>query len=136
ALLAASQQPVEEKDQELYDEAMTEVRSYLDNLTFDQAWAAGQALPLQQVIDEAFILADKAKTTDPRGPCSTYPADLTAREVEVLRLVAQGLTNAQVAIKLVISPGTVNAHLTSLYSKLNTSSRAAATRFAVEHGLV
>jgi len=61
---------------------------------------------------------------------------LTSREVEVLRLVAGGLTNAQIAAKLVISAGTVNAHLTSLYRKLETSSRAAATRFAVEHGLV
>ena len=65
-----------------------------------------------------------------------YPAGLTAREVEVLRLVAKGRTNAQVAQELYLSPRTVNAHLNSIYHKLGVDSRAAATRFAVEHGLV
>jgi DNA-binding NarL/FixJ family response regulator len=65
-----------------------------------------------------------------------YPAGLTAREVEVLRLVAAGLTDAQVAEHLVISLRTVNSHLTSIYNKLGVSSRVAATRFAVEHHLV
>jgi len=66
----------------------------------------------------------------------TYPSGLTAREVEVLRLVAQGLTDAQVADKLVISRRTVNWYLTSIYSKLGVTSRSGATRFAVEHNLV
>ncbi len=65
-----------------------------------------------------------------------YPAGLTAREVEVLRLVAQGLTDAQVAEQLVISPRTVNFHLTSIYGKIGVSSRSAATRYALEHRLV
>ena len=64
------------------------------------------------------------------------PAGLTAREMEVLRLVAQGLTDAQVAEQLVISPRTVNFHLTSIYSKLQISSRSAATRYAIEQHLV
>ena len=64
------------------------------------------------------------------------PAGLTAREMEVLRLVAQGLTDAQVAEQLVISPRTVNFHLTSIYSKLQVSSRSAATRYAIEQHLV
>ena len=58
------------------------------------------------------------------------------REVAVLRLVATGLTDAQVADRLVVSPRTVSTHLTSIYGKLGVGSRAAATRFAVEHGLV
>ena len=61
---------------------------------------------------------------------------LTAREVEVLRWVARGLTDAQVAEQLVISPRTVTSHLSSIYNKLGVSSRSAATRFAVEHQLV
>jgi len=65
-----------------------------------------------------------------------FPAGLTAREVEVLRLIAQGWTDAQIAEHLVISPRTVNHHTTSLYSKLNVSSRAAATRYAHEHNLL
>jgi DNA-binding CsgD family transcriptional regulator len=62
-------------------------------------------------------------------------AGLTAREADVLRLVAEGLTDAEIAERLFIARRTVNTHLTSIYTKLNVSSRAAATRFAVEHGL-
>ena len=65
-----------------------------------------------------------------------YPAGLTTREVEVLRLVTQGLTNEQVAEQLVISPRTVNTHLTSIYGKIGVTSRSAATRYALEHLLV
>ncbi|HET7094016.1 MAG TPA: response regulator transcription factor, partial [Thermomicrobiales bacterium] len=64
------------------------------------------------------------------------PAGLTPREIEVLRLVARGLTDAEVGGLLFISPRTVSQHLRSVYNKLDVSSRAAATRFAVEHGLV
>ncbi|MDQ3911074.1 MAG: response regulator transcription factor, partial [Actinomycetota bacterium] len=66
---------------------------------------------------------------------SEYPAGLTTREAEVLRLVARGLTNARIAQELFLRPRTVNAHLNSIYHKLGVESRAAATRFAVEHGL-
>ncbi len=67
----------------------------------------------------------------------TYPDRLTAREVEVLRLVAQGLPDTQVAHRLVISPSprTVNTHLKSIYGKIQVSSRSAATRYAIEHHL-
>ena len=65
-----------------------------------------------------------------------YPDGLTAREVEVLRLVVQGLTDAQIAEQLIISPRTVNSHLTSIYGKIGVSSRSAATRYAMEHHLV
>ena len=54
----------------------------------------------------------------------------------MLRLVAQGLTEAQVAEQLVISPRTVNTHLTSILSKIGVSSRGAATRYAIEHYLI
>src|SRR5919112_4359946 len=69
-------------------------------------------------------------------PASEYPGGLTAREVEVLKLAAQGLTNAQIAQELFLSPRTVNAHLNSIYQKLGVSSRTAATRLAGEHGLI
>jgi DNA-binding NarL/FixJ family response regulator len=64
------------------------------------------------------------------------PDGLTAREVEVLRLVAQGFTSAQIAEQLVIGLVTVNFHVRSIYSKLRVSSRSAATRYAIEHNLV
>jgi DNA-binding CsgD family transcriptional regulator len=60
---------------------------------------------------------------------------LTAREIDVLKLVAQGLTDSAVAAQLFISPRTVGQHLRSIYGKLNVSTRSAATRFAIEHGI-
>jgi DNA-binding NarL/FixJ family response regulator len=66
----------------------------------------------------------------------TFPAGLSAREVDVLRLVAEGITDAEVAERLFVSRRTVTTHLTSIYTKLGVSSRAAATRFAFENDLV
>jgi DNA-binding NarL/FixJ family response regulator len=60
---------------------------------------------------------------------------LTDREVGVLRIVAEGLTNAQVANRLHLSEHTVAAHLRSIFGKIGVSSRSAATRYALEHGL-
>jgi DNA-binding CsgD family transcriptional regulator len=63
------------------------------------------------------------------------PGALTAREAEVLRLVAQGLTNAQVADRLFLSPRTVDQHLRAIYGKLDVTTRAAAVRIAAARGL-
>ena len=62
--------------------------------------------------------------------------DLTPREIDVLRLLAQGLTSSQIAERLVIGLVTVNSHVRSVYSKLGVTSRAAATRYALEHHLL
>jgi predicted ATPase/DNA-binding CsgD family transcriptional regulator len=70
----------------------------------------------------------------PPHPASAHSA-LTARELEVLRLVATGLTNAQVAQRLHVTPRTINAHLTAIYSKLGVSSRSGAIRYALNHQL-
>ena len=61
---------------------------------------------------------------------------LTAREVQVLRMVAQGLSDAEVAARLVITRRTVNWYLTTIYSKIGVSSRSAATRYAFEQQLI
>jgi DNA-binding CsgD family transcriptional regulator len=67
---------------------------------------------------------------------SAIPAGLTVREVDVLRLLAQGLTYAQIAEQLIVSPRTVDAHLRSIYSKLGVRSRHMAIHYAIEHHLV
>ena len=61
---------------------------------------------------------------------------LTPREAEVLRLLAGGLTNPQIAERLVVSLPTINSHVSALFNKLGVNSRSAATRYAVEHHLV
>jgi predicted ATPase/DNA-binding NarL/FixJ family response regulator len=102
------------------------------------AWSAPnlQPLALDAALDVARHPPKLAVPAAPQPAAPAYPAGLTAREVAVLRLVSQGLTDAQVADRLVVSPRTVSTHLTSIYGKLGVGSRAGATRFAVEHGLV
>ena len=68
------------------------------------------------------------------GP-TDLPAGITPREAEVLRLVASGKTNRDIAVELVISEHTVARHLQNMFVKLGVSSRSAATAFAYEHGL-
>lgn len=70
------------------------------------------------------------------GARREWPAGLTAREVEVLGLLACGHSNKQIAERLVVTPKTVSSHVEHVYSKIGVSSRAAATHFAMQHGLV
>jgi HD-GYP domain-containing protein (c-di-GMP phosphodiesterase class II) len=70
------------------------------------------------------------------GRRRTWPAQLTSREVEVLRLVARGGTNREIARRLYITEKTVRNHLEHIYSKASVSSRTGASLFAIEHGLV
>lgn len=92
---------------------------------------AGTALDREAVACVLTAAGERAPS-GPRG----WPAGLTDREVEVLRLIARGATNAKVARRLVISPKTVGRHVENLYRKIDVSSRAAAALFAVEHGLL
>jgi DNA-binding NarL/FixJ family response regulator len=121
-----------------YDHTLAAVRAQLDEAAFTAAFAQGRTLPLDQAIAYAQEQSGPLEqgTPLPLPAPAPFPAGLTEREVEVLRLVAQGLTDAQVAERLVISPRTVNGHLRSIYSKLGVSSRTAATHFAVTHHLV
>lgn len=75
----------------------------------------------------------------PAGDSTTHrdlPAELTAREADVLRLVAEGHTNRAIADILVVSPHTVARHMSNIFTKLGVTSRSAATAFAYEHGIV
>ena len=78
---------------------------------------------------------DAAATASLLAGADERPRGLTAREVEVLRLVASGKTNRDIAVELVISEHTVARHLQNIFAKLDVSSRSAATAFAFEHGL-
>ncbi|MGH9277565.1 MAG: HD domain-containing phosphohydrolase [Acidimicrobiales bacterium] len=71
-----------------------------------------------------------------RPPQVARPAGLTEREVDVLRLLARGYTNKQAATELGIAPKTVGHHIESIYAKAGVGTRAGATLFAMEHGLL
>jgi NarL family two-component system response regulator LiaR len=70
-----------------------------------------------------------------RPPQPPTPDPLTEREVEVLRLVAQGLSNQQIATALVVGEGTVRTHVSSMLGKLHPASRTQAALYALRHGL-
>jgi DNA-binding NarL/FixJ family response regulator len=109
---------------------------------FSEAWAEGRTMAPEQAIiaigqTKALKSTKRARIQSPTTiPSSTFPAGLTSREVEVLRWVASGLTDGQVAEKLIVSPRTVSTHLRSIYNKLGVNSRSGATRFAVEQHLI
>jgi ATP/maltotriose-dependent transcriptional regulator MalT len=124
-----------------YEHALTQAHAQLGEQTFRTAWAEGRLMTPEQALaaleQEMSVSIRFARALSPPAmKSSTPPFGLTARELEVLRLLAQGLSDAQIAERLVISPRTVNHHTTSLYSKLGVSSRAAATRFAHEQHLL
>ncbi|MDQ2903056.1 MAG: LuxR C-terminal-related transcriptional regulator [Chloroflexota bacterium] len=131
------------EERALVARARTAVYAELSEEAFTVAWAEGQALTLEQALVAIEHIARSSQplaqaTRSARRAYHLLPSshDLTEREGEVLRLVARGLTDAQVADALVISPRTVNAHLRSIYSKLGIASRHAATLFALEHHLI
>src|SRR5258708_995791 len=114
-----------------YEREVAVTRTYLGQETYVQAHEKGRSMTLEQA-----IAALEPAMTAKRPAPSAYPDGLTIREVEVLRLVALGLPDAQVADKLVISPRTVQGHLRSIYTKIAVNSRNAATRYAVDHKLI
>jgi predicted ATPase/class 3 adenylate cyclase/DNA-binding CsgD family transcriptional regulator len=132
--------PVPPDERADYEKTVAATRTRLGEKAFATAWAEGRTMTVEQALALPGTVAVPEEITGAAQPTPAkrlpaYPAGLTAREVEVLRLVAQGLTDAQVAAQLVVTPRTVNFHLTSIYSKIGVSSRAAATRYAIEHGL-
>jgi predicted ATPase/DNA-binding CsgD family transcriptional regulator len=128
-----------------YERAVNTTRAQLGEERFAAAWAEGREMTLEQVLAEQARATTPGQTstvptiqqpTDTVALPPTYPDELTPREVEILRLVASGLSNAQMADKLIISPRTVHAHVRSIYSKLGITSRSSATRYAIDHKLL
>ena len=118
-----------------YERCAGAVRAQLSAQAFASAWAAGQMMtPQEAVASEESPLPQQHHTPAIASPAN--PDALTARELEVLRLVAEGFTDAQVAEQMIVSLRTVHAHLRSIYSKLNVTSRTAAARYAVDHRLL
>jgi ATP/maltotriose-dependent transcriptional regulator MalT len=107
-------------------------RSLMDEAAWEVAWEEGRTMTAEQAI--AYALNHSA--TPETATVETYPAGLSTREADVLRLVATGLTNAEAAGKLFLSSRTVEWYLSSIYRKLGLHSRTEATRFAVEHDLL
>jgi DNA-binding CsgD family transcriptional regulator len=114
-----------------YEGLLVDGRSRLGEAAWETARTAGWAMTPDEAIDYAL---------EPDEPTPPLPENVAAllseREVEVLRPVARGLTDSQVAERLYLSPRPVGQHLRSIYRKLGVPSRAAAAREAVERHLI
>jgi predicted ATPase/DNA-binding CsgD family transcriptional regulator len=118
----------------LADADRQRLRAAMGAAAFDAEYAAGRTL------DPAQVLASLDRTEATAGPPPEAGPDavatvLTPRELDVLRLVARGLSNPDIARELFVSEHTVHRHLANIYTKLGLSSRTAATAWAVRAGL-
>jgi DNA-binding NarL/FixJ family response regulator len=114
--------------------ALTADRPHRSALAPDDAARALEAERSLDAVAIGCVLAAAGERSPPRAP--RWPADLTDREVEVLRLIARGGSNREVAERLFISAKTVGRHVENVYTKIGVSSRAAAAVFAMEHRLL
>ncbi len=120
-----------------YHKYLTLAHEKLGEKAYSKAMLQGRELPPEAVISLA--IHDDDIQSESLSTASMDPAfefRLTKREIEVLHLVATGMTDAQVAERLFLSPRTVSKHLESIYSKLHVNSRTAATHFAINHKMI
>jgi HD-GYP domain-containing protein (c-di-GMP phosphodiesterase class II)/DNA-binding CsgD family transcriptional regulator len=116
--------------------SMREPRPFRPPLSGDEAAAELQADARAGKLDAEAVAAVLAAAGHPVSSRREWPAGLTAREVDVLRLVARGLSSKQIAAELVITPKTARNHIEHIYAKIDASSRVTASLFATEHGLL
>jgi len=131
--------PLDFADQADFERNIAHARSQIDEAAFADAYAAGRTLTPAQAIAEALAIpapGEQAARQAAKAPSAAAGGGLTAREREVLRLVAQGRSNKEIAAALTISERTVNTHLVHIFAKLAVASRAAATAAALRLGLV
>lgn len=122
-----------------YEQAVATARAALGNERFTVAWHEGRALPLEEAAREAVtIQRSPHRQTEALAQWSgpAPGATLSARECDVLRLIVDGLTDAEIAATLSIGRRTVNTHVTSILNKLGVKSRTAAAAWAVRSNLV
>jgi DNA-binding CsgD family transcriptional regulator len=121
----------------VYEMNLQSAAAKIDADTWKSAWDEGRAMSYEEAC--ALAVAELPTQTTSHAAFSAFNPkeyDLSEREIEVLRLLAAGLTYAEIAERLTVSFHTVHAHLRSVYHKLGVTSRSQAARFAVEHKLV
>jgi non-specific serine/threonine protein kinase len=125
--------------EQAYESTARAAASALGDDTFAAEAAAGRALPLAGLLAEArgLLALDTPTGPTPGGqrPGGTS-AGLSERELEVLRLLASGRSNAQIAAELVLSVRTVEKHVANIYAKIGARGRADAATYALRHGLL
>jgi DNA-binding CsgD family transcriptional regulator len=100
----------------------------------DEALTISQGLGMRPLTERVVALQERASSQPARS--SAYPDGLTLREVEVLRLIAAGKPDREIAEALVIAVSTVRRHVNNIYAKIGANNRAEATRYALREGLL
>jgi len=120
-----------------YDRAIDAARRVLSTGDYELAWASGQCLSLTDALAEANACLGSEQRTAPVDPGVPGPpiVELSKREIEVLRRMADGLGNQEIADGLFLSPRTVSHHVSSILSKLHVESRTAAVAYAIRNGI-
>lgn len=110
-----------------YEASLTRLRESLPDTVFEAAWSEGNALSTAEAISYA------QRGRGPRGRPASGWESLTRTELDVVRLVGEGLPNKDIAARLFVSPRTVQSHLTHVYAKLAVSSRVQLAKEAARH---
>jgi DNA-binding NarL/FixJ family response regulator len=124
---------------DLYEQDVAAARTALGDEAFAVAWTEGQTSPFDVIFADALYTEPDqtpGPTSSPTSERSPYPDRLTAREVEVLRLLASGASNQAIAEHLVLSVKTVERHIANIYTKIGAHGRVEATTFALRHHLL
>ena len=116
------------------------LRSALGSAAYDAAWAAGRAQPLAAIVADLRALEPRDADT-PTAPkvdpvAAARALGITPREHEIVALLAQGLTDREIADRLFISRKTASNHVTAVLAKLDLATRSAVGVFAIRHGLI
>jgi len=117
-------------------QAMTQERPHRPAMTPDAAAGELRSASKSGRLDTDAVRAVLSAAGHPQPPPPSWPAGLTDREVEVLRLIAHGLSYKEVARRLTITPKTAEHHIEHIYNKIGVSARASAALFAMEHDLI
>jgi predicted ATPase/DNA-binding CsgD family transcriptional regulator len=117
-----------------YAHHATAARASLGEAAFTAAWEAGRALTLDTAVAEALAFEPPSEAPAPATPVAPT-GGLSPRETEVLRLVAGGLTNQEIADALFISHRTATSHVSNILAKLDLTTRTAAVAYAIRNGL-
>ena len=125
--------PLEPQYRAEYERDAAVARRALGEMAFTAAWDAGRTLEPEQAVAEALAVAMPSIAHAPSAAVS-LPIPLSPREIEVLRMLSQGLSDREIADALFIGERTVNTHVSRLYTKLGVRNRAAAVSAAAAAG--
>jgi DNA-binding CsgD family transcriptional regulator len=133
AAIGAAQSPLR---RDLLDRWLPALQLAVGQDVYARSWAIGQAMTIQEAIALALNMRESVvPLTEREKEVPPQVTGLTSREVEVLRLVAKGQSNKEIAAELVLSVRTVERHITNLYGKIDARGKADATAYAIHHGL-